>query len=149
MQSMEQPEFCPKQDLHCKQLELNIISTQDLKKVKLFRTMHVYATTWIQPNIWLSTHMDTQGDTNPTWNVRLTFQVQELLLIQETTAIVIEIYSQGRFRDTILGTIRVLLSNLITRGYGYEGSQFIALQVRRPSGRPQEILNIGSMLLDF
>ncbi|KAF8092557.1 hypothetical protein N665_0411s0017 [Sinapis alba] len=140
-------------------LELNIISAQELAPVS--RKMKTYAVAWVHSKRKLTTRVDYSGGANPTWNDKFVFRVSEDFLYADTSAVVVEIYTMHWFRDIHVGTIRVLISNLIppNRRPGYRsndeyrhtpppGMRFIALQVRRPSGRPQGILNIGVGILD-
>ena len=134
-------------------LELNVISAQDLAPVT--RNMRTYAVAWVHPDRKLSTRVDTQGHTNPTWNDKFVFRVDEEFLYADTSAIMIEIYALHWFKDVHVGTVRVLVGNLIpppSRPFHNNraplGMRFVALQVRRASGRPQGILNIGVAVLD-
>ncbi|KAL1206156.1 Protein SRC2 [Cardamine amara subsp. amara] len=140
-------------------LELNIISAQDLAPVS--RKMKTYAVAWVHSERKLTTRVGYTGGTNPTWNDKFVFRVNEDFLYADTSAVVIEIYTLHWFRDVHVGTIRILISNLIppNRRPGYRtndeyrrtpppGMRFVALQVRRPSGRPQGILSIGVGILD-
>lgn len=140
-------------------LELNIISAQDLAPVS--RKMKTYAVAWVHSERKLTTRVDYTGGGNPTWNDKFVFRVSEDFLYADTSAVVVEIYALHWFRDVHVGTVRVLISNLIppNRRPGYRsneeyrrtpppGMRFVALQVRRPSGRPQGILNIGVGILD-
>ncbi|KAL6522796.1 hypothetical protein OROHE_016643 [Orobanche hederae] len=135
-------------------LEINIISAQDLEPVS--KKMRTYATAWMHPNRKLSSCVDTEGKNNPTWNDKFVFRVDEEFLRRDTSAVMIEIYAVHWLRDVLVGTVRVLVGNLIpppsrshgSHGQHYSGMRFVALQVRRPSGRPQGILNIGVALLD-
>ncbi|CAH8389381.1 unnamed protein product [Eruca vesicaria subsp. sativa] len=140
-------------------LELNIISAQDLAPVS--RKMKTYAVAWVHSERKLTTRVDYSGGPNPTWNDKFVFRVSEDFLYADTSAVEVEIYTLHWFRDVHIGTIRVLISNLIppNRRPGYRtndeyrhtpppGMRFVALQVRRPSGRPQGILNIGVGILD-
>ncbi|KAJ4895275.1 Calcium-dependent lipid-binding (CaLB domain) family protein [Raphanus sativus] len=142
-------------------LELNIISAQDLAPVA--RKMKTYAVAWVHSERKLTTRVDYNGGANPTWNDKFVFRVNEEFLYADTSAVVIEIYALHWFRDVHVGTVRVLISNLIppNRRPGYrtsnneyrrtpptQGMRFVALQVRRTSGRPQGILNIGVGVLD-
>ncbi|XP_057486584.1 uncharacterized protein LOC130772728 [Actinidia eriantha] len=134
-------------------LEINIISAQDLEVVS--KNMRTYATAWVNPKRKLSTSVDTQGHNHPTWNDKFVFRVDEEFLRTDTSAVMIEIYGVHWFRDTLIGTVRVLVGNLVpppTRPHNHNhnhfGMRFVALQVRRPSGRPQGILNIGVAVLD-
>ncbi|XP_014506774.1 pinin-like [Vigna radiata var. radiata] len=134
-------------------LELSIISAQDLAPVG--RTMRTYAVAWVHPDRKLSTCVDTQGLTNPTWNDKFVFRVDEDFLCSDSSAIMIEIYALHWFKDIHVGTVRVLVGNLAPppsrpsqTNRTSLGTRFVALQVRRPSGRPQGILNIGFTILD-
>ncbi|XP_031260363.1 uncharacterized protein LOC116118519 [Pistacia vera] len=135
-------------------LELNIISAQDLSPVS--RSMRAYAVAWVHPDRKLSTRVDAHGRNNPTWNDKFVFRVDEAFLRNDTSAVMIEIFALHWFRDIHVGTVRVLVGNLIRppqRSHRHSnhmqlGMRFVALQVRRPSGRPQGILNIGVALLD-
>lgn len=132
-------------------LEINIISAQDLELVS--KKMKTYATAWVHDNRKLTTVVDNQGNCNPTWNDKFVFRVDDGFLQQDTSAVMIEIYSVGWFGDKLVGTVRVLVGNLVPPSTSRSnhlqmGMRFVALQIRRPSGRPQGILNIGVALLD-
>ncbi|RZC67602.1 hypothetical protein C5167_011293 [Papaver somniferum] len=130
-------------------LEINLISAQDLARIG--RGMRTYAVAWVHPERKLSTRLDADGHTDPTWNDKFVFRVDESFLRSDTSAVMIEIYAVRCFRDVCVGIVRVLVGNLIppsSRNQRNSGMRFIALQVRRPSGRPQGILNIGVALLD-
>ncbi|KAI4345898.1 hypothetical protein L6164_012984 [Bauhinia variegata] len=134
-------------------LELNVISAQDLARVS--RSMRTYAVAWVHPDRKLSTRVDTHGINNPTWNDKFVFRVDDEFLYSYTSAIMIDIYALHWFRDIHVGTVRVPVSNLIpppskpfTNTHAPLGMRFLALQVKKASGRPQGILNIGVTLLD-
>ncbi|KAK7299908.1 hypothetical protein RJT34_10737 [Clitoria ternatea] len=133
-------------------LELNVISAQDLAPIG--RNMRTYAVTWVHPDRKLSTKVDTEGHSNPTWNDKFVFRVDDAFLYSDASAIMVEIYALHWFKDIHVGTVRVLVGNLIPPPEKPQsnrpplGMRFVALQVRRPSGRPQGILNIGITVLD-
>lgn len=118
--------------------------------------MKTYAVAWVHPNRKLSTRVDTDGHNNPTWNDKFVFRVDDEFLRADTSAVMVEIYALHWFKDVHVGTVRVLVGNLIpppTRPnhhhhHNHLGMRFVALQVRRQSGRPQGILNLGVALLD-
>ncbi|XP_027087828.1 uncharacterized protein [Coffea arabica] len=130
-------------------LELNVISAQDLAPVS--QNLRTYAVAWMNPERKLRTRVDQQGKINPTWNDKFVFRVDEKFLDSETSSVMIEVYAIGWLRDTPVGSVRVLVSNLIpqnVRKTNNSQRRFVALQIRRPSGRPQGILNMGVTLLD-
>ncbi|KAK6161203.1 hypothetical protein DH2020_004584 [Rehmannia glutinosa] len=125
-------------------LEINIISAQDLEPVS--KKMRTYATAWMHPNRKLSSSVDTEGNNNPTWNDKFVFRVDEEFLRQDTSAVMIEIYAVHWFRDVLVGTVRVLVGNLIPppsrthhNGQHYTGMRFVALQI---GGKESSILSI-------
>lgn len=131
-------------------LELNVISAQDLAPVS--RNMRTYAVAWINPERKLRTRIDQQGQINPTWNDKFVFRVEDKFFDSDTSSVMIEIYALGWLRDIQVGAVRVLVSNLVPPSIrdiqGNSNRRFVALQIRRPSGRPQGILNMGVTLLD-
>ncbi|MED6123931.1 hypothetical protein PIB30_054204 [Stylosanthes scabra] len=131
-------------------LEINVISAQDLAPVS--KSMRPYAVAWLNPERRLATQVDEVGHTNPTWDEKFVYRVDEEFLNSENSVIMIEIYNNGWLRDVLIGTVGVLVSNLIPpsarSGNRKPKLRFVALQIRRPSGRLQGILNIGVTLVD-
>lgn len=127
-------------------LEINLISAQDLSPVS--RSMRTYAVAWVHPDRKLTTRVDQHGHANPTWNDKFVFRVDEEFLNSDTCAVMIEIYAMAWLRDVRVGIVRVLINNLLPPTSARAQMRFLALQVRRPSGRPQGILNMGVALLD-
>nr|GMD03380.1 serine/threonine-protein kinase pakA-like [Ipomoea batatas] len=131
-------------------LEINVMSAQDLEPVS--KKMKTYATVCLNPTRRLTTAVDYDGRNNPTWNDKFVFRVDNEFLQRDTSAIQIQIYAVKWFRNSLVGSVRFLVGNLFpppARGQRQNfGMRFVALQVRRKSGRPQGILNIGVALLD-
>ncbi|KAH6778095.1 Calcium-dependent lipid-binding family protein [Perilla frutescens var. hirtella] len=128
-------------------LEVNLISAQDLEPVT--KKMKTYCKAWVHTNRKLTSCVDTEGNNNPTWNDKFVFRVNDDFLQEDNSAVMIEIHTPHWFRDALVGTVRVLIGNLFPPTMPtHVGMRFVALQVRRPSGRPQGILNIGVALLD-
>ncbi|KAL3838368.1 hypothetical protein ACJIZ3_022959 [Penstemon smallii] len=131
-------------------LEVSLISAQDLTPA--CKSMRTYAVTWIHPNRKLTTRIDQQNHTNPTWNEKFTFRLDNELLLSEDATLTVEIYTISWFRDVLVGTVCVLIGDLITpltrnTHNQPKNTRFMALQVRRPSGTPQGILTMGVALL--
>ncbi|KAK4436057.1 hypothetical protein Salat_0769400 [Sesamum alatum] len=132
-------------------LEISLISAQDLAPIS--KSMQTYAMAWINPNKKHTTRTDQQGNKNPMWNDKFVFRLNHELLHSETATVTVEIYNVSWFRDVLVGMVRVLISDLITPlirtlQTNTKNTRFVALQVRRPSGSPQGILNMGISLLD-
>ncbi|KAI3470414.1 hypothetical protein Pfo_027077 [Paulownia fortunei] len=132
-------------------LEISLISAQDLTPIS--KSMQTYAVTWIHPNRKHTSRTDQQGHKNPMWNDKFVFCLDSELILSENATVTVEIYTVSWFRDVLVGMVRVLISDLITplartRQNRTKNTRFVALQVRRPSGSPQGILNMGVALLD-
>lgn len=129
-------------------LEVTIVSAQDLHPA-VRKSMRTYAIAFIHPATQLRTTVDRDGHVGPTWNEKLSFNVDDDVIRSDTAAISIDIYAvRSRLRlgprKTLLGTARALISTVKPN----PRVRFFALQVRRPSLRPQGILNIGVALVD-
>lgn len=135
-------------------LEINLISAQDLKPpTSPRRRLQTYAVTWVDPFTKLRTRVDQIGCENPTWNDKFLFRVSPQFLASETSAVSVAIYSVGLLRDHLIGTVRFLVSNILRSGSDSDGDSirtpsFCALQIRRPSGSFQGVMNIGAMVLE-
>ncbi|CAA2995890.1 anaphase-promoting complex subunit 1-like [Olea europaea subsp. europaea] len=131
-------------------LEVSLISAQDL--APLSKSMRMYALTWVHPNRKLSTATDKRGHNNPTWNSKFAFPIDDEILESDNAAVTVEIYTLSWFRDVLVGTVQVLVRDLINplswNKTKSKNIRFVALQVRRPSGSPQGILNMGVRLLN-
>ncbi|CAN0904907.1 hypothetical protein LINGRAHAP2_LOCUS23367 [Linum grandiflorum] len=124
------------------------MSAQDLHQAS--RKMKTYAVAWIHPNRKLSTRVDSLGHNRPTWNDKFVFRVDEEFLYSDTSAITIEIYAVHWFRDVLLGSVRVLVGsvNPPSRQTHHHNNNSVLRLVRRTSGRPQGIINVGVAILD-
>jgi hypothetical protein len=136
-------------------LEINLISAQGLKPPSsLRRRFQTYALTWIDSSTKLRTRVDKIGGQNPTWNDKFLFKVTPEFLASETSGICVAIYAVGTFRDHIVGTVRFLISNILSsdsvngNGNGNRTPCFSAVQIRRPSGSFYGIMNIGAMVVE-
>ncbi|GAA0160685.1 hypothetical protein Leryth_018040 [Lithospermum erythrorhizon] len=130
-------------------LELNVISAQDLYPVT--KKLQTYATVYINPERKLRTRTDQIGRNNPTWNEKFVFRVNDELLNSNGSKVVIELHASGWLKDIPVGLVQVSLTDLIphfVRTSRGSSNRIVALQIRRPSGRPQGILNMGVTLLD-
>lgn len=128
-------------------LEINVISAHDLALVS--KSMKSYAVAWVDPDRKVTTRVDQTDLNNPSWNEKFVFRVDDRFLTDETSAIMIEIYAAAWLKDALIGSVRVLISHLFgTLTNSSSATRYVALQVRRPSGRPQGIINMGITLLD-
>ncbi|CAI9095665.1 OLC1v1031660C1 [Oldenlandia corymbosa var. corymbosa] len=83
-------------------LEINLISTQDLKKKanKGSKTQQTYAVVWVDDSSRkLRTRTDDFGDENPTWNDKFLFQVSSEFINSATAGFNVEIYKENAGAD--------------------------------------------------
>ncbi|XVF22447.1 hypothetical protein REPUB_Repub12eG0173300 [Reevesia pubescens] len=132
-------------------LEITLISAQGLKeRAGKLRRMQTYAVAWIDSSVKLRTCIDRVDGENPTWNDKFLFKVSSEFLSSETSGVSVEIFAVGVIRDTLLGTVRLLVSNFLRSSSSFnfvKTPSFNAVQVRRPSGRFHGVLNIGATVL--
>ncbi|KAG2273114.1 hypothetical protein Bca52824_067669 [Brassica carinata] len=131
----------------CPVLEINLISAQDLAPIS--KNMKTYSVAWINtdPMRKLTTRVDQANRSNPIWNEKFVFRVDDKILDVDASSIVIEIYAAAWAKDALVGTVNVLLSDLFAPwsgfgdgddgGGGNNNMRLVTLQIRRPSGRLQ------------
>ncbi|KAK9757875.1 hypothetical protein RND81_01G192300 [Saponaria officinalis] len=130
-------------------LEINLISAQNLKQPSTnLRRLQTYAVVYIDSNFKLRTRVDHVGAENPTWNDKFIFRVSDDFLRRETSAVTVDIFAVGVIKDALLGSVRFLISNVISTSIQRHIPAFFAVHVRRPSGRFHGVLNIGAVVID-
>jgi hypothetical protein len=98
-----------------RELEVTIISAQDLKNVNTFGKMSPYAEVWIHPSRKVATPVHTHGGTDPSWNALLRLVCEESLIEQGSGVLHIEILNHGSLSSREIGLVSVPLSQVIPR----------------------------------
>ncbi|KAK9743075.1 hypothetical protein RND81_03G215400 [Saponaria officinalis] len=132
-------------------LEINLISAQNLKQPSTsFRRLQTYAVVYVDKSMKLRTRIDRVGGENPTWNDKFIFRVTDEFLRRETAAVTVDICAVGVLKDALLGSVRFLISNVISPATNHKIGvpAFRSVQIRRNSGRFQGILNVGAAVID-
>ncbi|KAK9267444.1 hypothetical protein L1049_009870 [Liquidambar formosana] len=130
-----------------REIEVLIISAQNLKNVKHLTKMRTYAVVYVEKDHVAETHVDEHGGVNPTWNetVKVSFP-EKLPETDVMAALNVDIYAHGHVREKPVGSARVLLCDVLKGGDASEPSdnpiQCMTVQVWRESGRPQGLLNL-------
>jgi len=91
-----------------RELQLGILSAQNLKNVNMSGKITPYAVAWDFPTIKVSTTIDPTGSVNTTWNPLCT--VSKWILQQQNANIQIDISSRGIFSNHV-GSCSVPLSH--------------------------------------
>ncbi|MED6156226.1 hypothetical protein PIB30_012502 [Stylosanthes scabra] len=132
-----------------KVLEITLISAQNLEGPKnTIRNLKTYVMIWKDPSNKLRTQLDQIGGKNPTWNDTFLFRVTPEYLASVTSGFSVAIYAAGTFNDHLIGTVRILVSNILSNVDPAVKPCFSAVQVRRQSGRFQGVLNVGARVVD-
>ncbi|OMO85396.1 C2 calcium-dependent membrane targeting [Corchorus capsularis] len=135
-------------------LEINLISAQGLTESSAagHGRIKTYAVAWVDSSTKLRTRVDRLGGHNPTWNDKFLFKVSSEFLLSKTSAVSVEIYAAGMFRDRLIGCVRLLVSTFLETGSASFSSMktpaFVARLIRSPSGEFFGTLNVGAMVID-
>ncbi|KAK8514531.1 hypothetical protein V6N12_057432 [Hibiscus sabdariffa] len=124
-------------------LEITLDSAQDLFSVS--KKMKTYAVVWLRhdESNRQATNVDPAGGTNPTWNHTFTFRADEKFLGSAEAAISVEICAAGRDKDETIGYVNVPMKDIIEfPPVVSDATGIFAVQLRRPSGRSQGVLNM-------
>lgn len=108
-------------------LELSLLYAKDLASVS--KTMRTFAVAWVNPDRKLTTRVDQEGLTNPTWNEKFVFRVDDLFLEDPNSTVTIEIYASALLRDILVGTVTELVGNLVPPSTKPNAMHFFTLQV--------------------
>ncbi|KAI3756117.1 hypothetical protein L1987_55931 [Smallanthus sonchifolius] len=132
-------------------LDLTIISAKGLNNVNLVGKMDVYAVVYINgaanQDQKQKTHVDKDGDSNPTWNYPMKFTIDESVALQNRLTLVVKIKTEGMFGDKDLGEVHVPVKELLEGvSIGGKPLQFVTYQVRKPSGKPKGELSFSYTL---
>ncbi|KAL6198193.1 hypothetical protein ACLB2K_027985 [Fragaria x ananassa] len=132
-----------------REIEVLIISAQNLKDVKHLSHVRAYAVVYVEKDVHVvRTRVDEHGGTNPTWNdvVRVKFREEMADKEHVLAAVNVDIYAHGHVRGKPVGSARVLLCEVLKGGDAREPAdnpiQCLTVQVWRPSGRPHGLLNL-------
>ncbi|KAL7220658.1 hypothetical protein ACSBR2_013521 [Camellia fascicularis] len=111
-------------------LTILFISAKDLERVKLSKKMEVYAYVSIFGRGMQKTAVDRDGDTNPTWNGDITFNLDKEYVAPQILEFELNCCEQNG-DDKVIGKVFVSVKDLMG---SIEGS--LTYHVRTPSGNP-------------
>ncbi|KAJ4820910.1 Calcium-dependent lipid-binding (CaLB domain) family protein [Rhynchospora pubera] len=133
--------------MEIKSLEVTIISAKDLKKIKWFSKMSVYAIATISgadPADVRRTVPDREGGRSPNWGTVVRFVIRSL---DPHLALHIVLRAEGFLRDREVGAVSIPVKDLLESGAsGVE--QLVSYQVCRSSGRPKGVLNLSYKVIE-
>ncbi|CAM6040272.1 unnamed protein product [Sphagnum compactum] len=132
-----------------RELDVTIISAQDLKNVTTFGKQSPFAVVWIHSSRKTTTPVATHGGVNPSWNAVVKVLCEQRLIDQGNGVMTIEILNKGSISNTQIGSVTVPLSQAIARDADKTSAnqpKYMSFQVRSPSGKIKGVLNISMKL---
>lgn len=118
-------------------VELTILSARDLKNVNWrYGDLRPYVVAWVDPDYKVSTRVDSEGDTNPSWDEKLTIPVGKRPLEESELTIEVVHEKPSELTKPLVGTVRIPLVQVLDE-VGFEERLERTLKLKRPSGRPQ------------
>ncbi|KAH0781929.1 hypothetical protein KY290_001527 [Solanum tuberosum] len=136
-------------------LDINVVSGKDLNKVNLITKMDVYVVISIsgadddRSNQKTKTHVDHDGDNNPTWNFPIKFTIDDNAAVQNRLHLVFKLRCQRALGDKDIGQVDVPIKELLESSNSSNGSkQFVSYQIRKPSGKPKGQLTFSYQFSD-
>ncbi|XP_015063790.1 protein SRC2-like [Solanum pennellii] len=133
-------------------LDINVVSGKDLNKVNLITKMDVYVVVSIsgadddRSNQKTKTHVDHDGDNNPTWNFPIKFTIDDNPAVQNRLHLVFKLRCQRALGDKDIGQVDVPIKELLESSNTTK--QFVSYQIRKPSGKPKGQLTFSYQFSD-
>ncbi|OMO68782.1 C2 calcium-dependent membrane targeting [Corchorus capsularis] len=127
-------------------LEITVISASDLKCVNHFTKMDVYGVVSINGDHRTAqrTPVDKDCGSNPEWNHKMKFTIEEALAQQNRLNLFIHLKSDRHLRDKEIGCVQVPIKELLDNNNGNEKiEQNVSYNVRLPNGKAKGVLNFS------
>lgn len=137
-------------DYRC--LDLTVVSAEGLKDVNMFLKMDVYVVVQILGygigKNKKRTHIDRNGGTNPRWNHRIKFNIDEPSLNNNPQlALLFQLKSERTFGgDRDIGEVTIPMQEIYNNGAGDDGNdseRVVEYQVRTTSGKAKGTLKFS------
>ncbi|KAJ9548836.1 hypothetical protein OSB04_021379 [Centaurea solstitialis] len=118
--------------MECRNLELTLNSANDLREVRRFFKMKVYAKVYIGGNKTMEkrTPVDKHGQTNPAWNYTMNYAIGESWVEHHGTMLVIKLYCKRKLGDRYIGEVHRSLKELYDYAYPIGGSAVVRFPVQ-------------------
>lgn len=134
-------------------LEINVMSGKDLNKVNLITKMDVYVVVSLsgaddRSDQKTKTHVDHDGDNNPTWNFPIKFTIDDNAAVHNRLNLVFKLRCQRALGDKDIGEVAVPIKELLDSPNSTGSKQFVSYQIRKPSGKPKGQLTFSYQFSD-
>ncbi|PIN07907.1 hypothetical protein CDL12_19518 [Handroanthus impetiginosus] len=125
-------------------LKITVIKAEGIKDVKLFSKMDVYAEVSIAgyPQSKKRTFVDKNSGTNPKWNYKLEFIVDEPYLTKPGLSLLFQLKDESTFgSDKEIGSVTVPIHELFRPDSNED--RVVEYQIHTPSGKPKGTLKFS------
>jgi hypothetical protein len=123
-------------------VEVTILSARDLKNVNWrYGGLRPYAVAWVDLEHKVSTRVDPEGDTNPSWDEKITIPVVNRPLQDAELTIEIVHEKPSELTKPLVATARIPLAQVLDE-VGFDERLERTLKLKRPSARPQGKLDV-------
>lgn len=126
-------------------LNINVMSAEGLKDVKKFSKMDVYAEISLAgyPQSKKRTFVDKNSGTNPKWNHRMEFVVDEPYLTKPGLSLLFQLKTESTFSmDKEIGSVTVPIDELF-KPDSFTEERIVDYKVITPSGKPKGTLKFS------
>jgi hypothetical protein len=131
------------------EVEVTISSAKDLKNVNWRHgSLKPYAVAWVDSNYKCSTRVDDEGDTSPFWDQTLVIPLPSGRIEDHTLHIDIVHAGSEEGTKPLIGSAKLKLIDVLDDVEIGERASTRALQIKRPSGRPQGKLDVKVTIRD-
>ncbi|GFY94874.1 hypothetical protein Acr_10g0002590 [Actinidia rufa] len=137
-------------NMEYRQLDITVISAENLKDVNLISEMDVYVEVSIggDPIGKRKTHVDKQGGKSPKWNHHLKFAV-DVLAANSALHLYFRIRSDRHLGDKDIGDVTVPIKELLDAApAATDGERVVEYPAHTPSGKPKGTLKFSYKLGD-
>ncbi|KAL4342411.1 hypothetical protein GQ457_08G009610 [Hibiscus cannabinus] len=128
------------------ELRVNVMYAKDLKRVNHITKMKVYGVVSVNGNARtsLKTPVDKENGSNPEWNCRMKFLIDEEDVHDNLLFLVFALKSRRSLGDRDIGTVQVSVKELLDQTYGkHMVEQHVSYGVVSPEGKSRGILSFS------
>ncbi|KAK8545980.1 hypothetical protein V6N12_026787 [Hibiscus sabdariffa] len=128
------------------ELRVNVMYAKDLKRVNHITKMKVYGVVSVNGNARtsLKTPVDKENGSNPEWNCRMKFLIDEEDVHDNLLFLVFALKSRRSLGDRDIGTVQVSVKELLDQTYGkHMVEHHVSYGVVSPEGKSRGILSFS------
>ncbi|KAL2467685.1 Uncharacterized protein Fot_51210 [Forsythia ovata] len=131
--------------MECRKFEITLISANNLENVRRICKMKVHARVSIgsDPETEKRTPTDKHGETNPAWNFTMNYTINESMVQNYNTMLVIKLYCKRKLGDRYIGEVHTPMKELFDCAYPNDGTALMTFPVQKGCVNSQGALRIS------